>query len=159
MKKILLIEDDVDLFSLLKYNLEKEGFSLSGLQTGKGAIELPNASSGTGAPFSTMIHRRAASSISTSTTPTIKITISVVSRYPVNICPGFNRSGQKMFRIDSTPADERRHAHKAHRKKRDPRVARLPHVDQERGETASAMVASNWLPVPNSGQIVEMLPV
>src|SRR3989475_8782539 len=39
MKKILLIEDDVDLFSLLKYNLEKEGFSLSGLQTGKGAIE------------------------------------------------------------------------------------------------------------------------
>jgi CheY-like chemotaxis protein len=40
MKKILLIEDDVDLFSLLKYNLEKEGFSLSGLQTGKGAIEL-----------------------------------------------------------------------------------------------------------------------
>jgi DNA-binding response OmpR family regulator len=40
MKKILLIEDDVDLFSLLKYNLEKEGFSMSGLQTGKGAIEL-----------------------------------------------------------------------------------------------------------------------
>ena len=40
MKKILLIEDDADLFSLLKYNLEKEGFSLSGLQTGKGAIEL-----------------------------------------------------------------------------------------------------------------------
>ena len=40
MKKILLIEDDTDLFSLLKYNLEKEGFSLNGLQTGKGAIEL-----------------------------------------------------------------------------------------------------------------------
>jgi len=40
MKKILLIEDDADLFALLKYNLEKEGFSLSGLQTGKGAIEL-----------------------------------------------------------------------------------------------------------------------
>src|ERR1051325_9628971 len=40
MKKILLIEDDVDLFSLLKYNLEKEGFSLTGLQTGKGAIEI-----------------------------------------------------------------------------------------------------------------------
>jgi DNA-binding response OmpR family regulator len=40
MKKILLIEDDSDLFSLLKYNLEKEGFQLSGLQTGKGAIEL-----------------------------------------------------------------------------------------------------------------------
>src|ERR1700685_3256507 len=40
MKKILLIEDDADLFSLLKYNMEKEVFALSGLQTGKGAIEL-----------------------------------------------------------------------------------------------------------------------
>jgi len=40
MKKILLIEDDADLFSLLRYNLEKEGFSLTGQQTGKGAIEL-----------------------------------------------------------------------------------------------------------------------
>ncbi|HTS31478.1 MAG TPA: response regulator transcription factor [Bryobacteraceae bacterium] len=40
MKKILLIEDDGDLFSLLKYNLEKEGFSLTGLQTGRGALDL-----------------------------------------------------------------------------------------------------------------------
>ena len=40
MKKILLIEDDADLFSLLKYNLEKEGFLLTGSQTGKGAVEL-----------------------------------------------------------------------------------------------------------------------
>jgi DNA-binding response OmpR family regulator len=40
MKKILLIEDDSDLFSLLKYNLEKEGFTLTGQQTGKGAIDL-----------------------------------------------------------------------------------------------------------------------
>ena len=40
MKKIVLIEDDSDLFSLLKYNLEKEGFAMTGLQTGKGAIEL-----------------------------------------------------------------------------------------------------------------------
>src|SRR5512133_2795272 len=40
MKKILLIEDDSDLFALLKYNLEKEGYSLSGLQTGRGALEL-----------------------------------------------------------------------------------------------------------------------
>jgi len=39
MKKIVLIEDDSDLFSLLKYNLEKEGFSMTGLQTGRGAIE------------------------------------------------------------------------------------------------------------------------
>lgn len=40
MKKIVLIEDDSDLFALLKYNLEKEGFALAGAQTGKGAIEL-----------------------------------------------------------------------------------------------------------------------
>ena len=40
MKKILLIEDDADLFSLLKYNLEKEGFALTGQQTGKGALDL-----------------------------------------------------------------------------------------------------------------------
>jgi DNA-binding response OmpR family regulator len=40
MKKILLIEDDTDLFALLKYNLEKEGFALTGLQTGRGALEL-----------------------------------------------------------------------------------------------------------------------
>jgi len=40
MKKIVLIEDDTDLFSLLKYNLEKEGFQMAGSQTGKGAIEL-----------------------------------------------------------------------------------------------------------------------
>lgn len=40
MKKIMLIEDDADLFALLKYNLEKEGFALVGSQTGKGAIDL-----------------------------------------------------------------------------------------------------------------------
>src|SRR5260221_5191657 len=40
MKKIALIEDDSDLFSLLKYNLEKEGFTMVGAQTGKGATEL-----------------------------------------------------------------------------------------------------------------------
>lgn len=40
MKKILLIEDDADLFALLKYNLEKEGFQMAGSQTGKGAVEL-----------------------------------------------------------------------------------------------------------------------
>ena len=39
MKKVLLIEDDTDLFSLLKYNLEKEGFAFVGLQTGRAALE------------------------------------------------------------------------------------------------------------------------
>ena len=38
MKKIVLIEDDVDLFALLKYNLEREGFAFTGIQTGKGAL-------------------------------------------------------------------------------------------------------------------------
>src|SRR6202167_959646 len=40
MKKIVLIEDDPDLYTLIQYNLEKEGFTLAGSQTGKGAIEL-----------------------------------------------------------------------------------------------------------------------
>jgi DNA-binding response OmpR family regulator len=40
MKKIVLIEDDTDLFALLKYNLEKEGFQLAGSQTGRGALDL-----------------------------------------------------------------------------------------------------------------------
>ena len=39
MKKILLIEDDQDLYELLKYNLEKAGFGFVGAKTGKGAIE------------------------------------------------------------------------------------------------------------------------
>jgi len=40
MKKIVLIEDDSDLFALIKYNLEKDGFDFAGSQTGKGAIDL-----------------------------------------------------------------------------------------------------------------------
>src|ERR1700676_1429729 len=40
MKKIVLIEHDTHLFALLKYNLDKEGFAITGSQTGKGAIEL-----------------------------------------------------------------------------------------------------------------------
>src|SRR5450631_4301965 len=40
MKKIVLIEDDPDLYSLVQYNLQKEGFSVVGSQTGKGALEL-----------------------------------------------------------------------------------------------------------------------
>src|ERR1700758_2047880 len=40
MKKIVLIEDDTDLLALLKYNLEKEGFIVTGSQTGRGALDL-----------------------------------------------------------------------------------------------------------------------
>ncbi|MGH9558315.1 MAG: response regulator transcription factor [Bryobacteraceae bacterium] len=40
MKKIVLIEDDPDLYSLIQYNLEKAGFTTAGSQTGRGAIEL-----------------------------------------------------------------------------------------------------------------------
>src|ERR1700745_439508 len=40
MRKIALIEDDADLYGLVKYNLEKEGFAVVGSQTGKGVIEL-----------------------------------------------------------------------------------------------------------------------
>jgi DNA-binding response OmpR family regulator len=40
MKKILLIEDDTDLFNLVQYNLEKEGFTFTGAKTGRGALDL-----------------------------------------------------------------------------------------------------------------------
>ncbi len=40
MKKILLIEDDPDLFNLIQYNLEKEGFLFAGAKTGRGALDL-----------------------------------------------------------------------------------------------------------------------
>jgi two-component system phosphate regulon response regulator PhoB len=40
MKKIVLIEDDSDLYNLVQYNLDKEGFQVVGSQTGKGALEL-----------------------------------------------------------------------------------------------------------------------
>lgn len=40
MKKVALIEDDADLYGLLQYNLEKEGYSVVGTQTGKNALEL-----------------------------------------------------------------------------------------------------------------------
>src|SRR5258706_4484096 len=40
MKKIVLIEDDPDLYSLIQYNLEKEGFVMAGSQSGKSAIDL-----------------------------------------------------------------------------------------------------------------------
>jgi DNA-binding response OmpR family regulator len=40
MKRIALIEDDSDLFALLKYNLEKEGYAVVGQKTGRGALDL-----------------------------------------------------------------------------------------------------------------------
>ena len=40
MRKIALIEDDADLFALVKYNLEKEGFAFVGSQTGRGVLDL-----------------------------------------------------------------------------------------------------------------------
>ena len=40
MRKIALVEDDADLFALVKYNLQKEGFGFVGAQTGRGAVDL-----------------------------------------------------------------------------------------------------------------------
>src|SRR5882762_6278066 len=40
MRKVLLIEDDLDLYQLLQYNLERAGFRFTGSNTGKGAVEL-----------------------------------------------------------------------------------------------------------------------
>jgi DNA-binding response OmpR family regulator len=40
MKRVVLIEDDADLYSLIQYNVQKEGMAFAGSQTGKNAIEL-----------------------------------------------------------------------------------------------------------------------
>jgi DNA-binding response OmpR family regulator len=40
MRKIALVEDDADLFTLVKYNLEKEGFVVVGANTGRGVVDL-----------------------------------------------------------------------------------------------------------------------
>lgn len=40
MKKVALVEDDPDLFALIKYNLEKEGFVTVGAQAGSGVLDL-----------------------------------------------------------------------------------------------------------------------
>lgn len=40
MRKVAVVEDDADLYALIKYNLEKEGFAVTGTQTGRGVIEL-----------------------------------------------------------------------------------------------------------------------
>ncbi len=40
MRKVAVVEDDADLYALIKYNLEKEGFAVAGTQTGRGVIDL-----------------------------------------------------------------------------------------------------------------------
>lgn len=39
-KRIVLIEDDADLFELLRYNLTKEGYEVTGARRGQGSVEL-----------------------------------------------------------------------------------------------------------------------
>ena len=40
MRKVALVEDDADLYALIKYNLEREGFAVAGTQTGRGVVDL-----------------------------------------------------------------------------------------------------------------------
>src|SRR5450755_3224664 len=40
MRKVALVEDDADLYALIKYNLEREGFAVAGTQTGRGEVDL-----------------------------------------------------------------------------------------------------------------------
>jgi DNA-binding response OmpR family regulator len=39
-KRVVLIEDDADLFELVRYNLSREGFEVSGSRTGRESVEL-----------------------------------------------------------------------------------------------------------------------
>jgi DNA-binding response OmpR family regulator len=43
MRKVLAIEDDADVYRLLQYNLEKDGFLFRGTQAGTGAVDLCRA--------------------------------------------------------------------------------------------------------------------
>ena len=39
-KRVVLIEDDADLFELVRYNLSKEGYEVAGARTGKDSVKL-----------------------------------------------------------------------------------------------------------------------
>ena len=39
MKKILIIEDELNIFELIKFNLEAQGFEVAGVHEGTGAVE------------------------------------------------------------------------------------------------------------------------
>src|SRR5208283_2034921 len=118
----------------------------------------PKASCGTGSPWRTRYQLHAALH-TTRITPTMKMVISAESKYPVNTMPGLEVSGQKMFWIERTPAvtvvTPTKHIGAAviHA------YLALPMLMRNVVATASAMVASNWLPVPNKGQMVEIVPV
>ena len=43
-KRVVLIEDDADLFELVRYNLSKEGYEVSGARTGKDSVKLCESS-------------------------------------------------------------------------------------------------------------------
>ena len=77
----------------------------------------------------------------------------------MNTCPGLAVSGQKMFLMDSTPAvtvvTPTKHMGIAVIQA----YFAFPILIRNVVLTARAIVASNWLPVPNSGQRVEMFPV
>lgn len=39
-EKILVVEDEADILELIRYNLEREGYRVKGVETGEGALEL-----------------------------------------------------------------------------------------------------------------------
>ncbi len=55
------------------------------------------------------------------------------SRYPVNIWPGFEVSGQKMFFTERTPAVTVVTAYENHRHACEQGIFRLPHIDKKSG--------------------------
>ena len=82
------------------------------------------------------------------------------SRYPVNCCPGFEvrRPENILHRQDA--GGHRGDADKEHRNTPvSGAYFALPMLIRKVVDTASAMVASNWLPMPNNGQMVETFPV
>src|SRR5205807_7375807 len=118
----------------------------------------PKACLGIGAPCNVIQQRRAAS-IKTRITPTTNVAIKTESRYPVNTLPGTLVSGQKMFSMDSTPAVSVVTPTNSIGTAVIQAYFAFPMLIRKVVLTARAMVASNWFPVPKSGQSVEMEPV
>jgi hypothetical protein len=89
----------------------------------------------------------------------MKMAMSAESRYPATSCPGLAVSGQKIPEIDNTPAVTVVTPTKHMGTIVIQAYLDLPLLIRKVVQIASAIVASNWFPVPKSGQIVEIVPV
>src|ERR1700728_3147342 len=118
----------------------------------------PKQSFGTGVPCRVSQQRRAAAA-RTRTTPRIKNAIKNVLRETGKKVLGARVSGQKISRIERTPAVIVVVPTKSMGRAVIHAYFFLPMLIKKVVLTASAMVARSWFPVPNIGHNVEIEPV